>query len=91
MPRTSPYVIKLSTDEEAELHRRASKYTLPYSEVQRARIILLAAEGLSNDEIGARLNTPREVVGRWRKRFFVDRLDGLDEHARPGRPRNVGS
>jgi hypothetical protein len=34
-----------------------------------------------------RLDSRREVVGRWRKRFFADRLAGLEEHARPGRPR----
>jgi len=87
MPRTSPYVISLSPAEAAELQRRANKYTLPYFQVQRAKMILLAAEGLNNDDIGACLNTPREVVGRWRKRFFVDRLRGLEERARPGRPR----
>jgi hypothetical protein len=87
MPRTSPYVIRLSSAEAAELQRRAGKYTLPYFQVQRAKMILLAAEGLNNDEIAARLDTPREVVGRWRKRFFVDRLMGLEEQARPGRPR----
>jgi hypothetical protein len=49
-------------------------------------MILDAAEGLSNDEI-ARLDTRREVVWLWRKRFFADRLAVLEEHARPGRPR----
>jgi hypothetical protein len=78
MPRTSPYVISLSPAEAAELQWRAGKYTLPYVQVQRAKMILLAAGGLNNDDIGARLNTPREVVGRWRKRFFVDRLSGLE-------------
>jgi len=87
MPRTSPYVIRLSSAEEVELQRRAGKYTLPYFQVQRAKMILLAAEGLNNDEIAVRLDSRREVVGRWRKRFFVDRLNGLEEHARPGRPR----
>src|SRR5215831_11669639 len=87
MPRTSPFLIHLSSAEEAELHRRAGKYTLPYFQVQRAKMILLAAQGLSNDEIAARLDSRREVVGRWRKRFFTDRLQGLEEQARPGRPR----
>lgn len=63
------------------------KYTLPYFQVQRAKMILLAAEGLNNDEIAARLDSRREVVGRWRKRFFTERLNGLEEQARPGRPR----
>lgn len=87
MPRTSPYSIHLSSAEEAELLSRVAKYTLPYFQVQRAKMILLAAEGFNNDEIAVRLDTRREVVGRWRKRYFVDRLQGLEEHSRPGRPR----
>jgi hypothetical protein len=87
MPRTSPFAIQLSPAEESELRRRANKYTLPYFQVQRAKMILLAAEGLTNDEIAARLGSRREIVGRWRKRFFVDRVTGLEEQARPGRPR----
>lgn len=86
MPRTRPFSIRLSSAEEAELQRRAGKYTLPYFQVHRAKMILLAAEGLNNDEIAARLDSCREVVGRWRKRFFTDRLQGLEEQARPGCP-----
>jgi hypothetical protein len=59
------------------------KYTLSYFLAQRAKTILLAAEGLSNDKVAARLDRRREVVGRWRKRFFTDRLQGLEEQARP--------
>ena len=87
MPRSIPFTIQLSFAEEAELRRRAGKYTLPYFQVQRAKMILLAAEGLNNDEIAGRLDSRREVVGRWRKRFFADRLQGLEEQPRPGRPR----
>lgn len=87
VPRTSPFSIVLSAAEERELRRRAAKYTLPYFEVVRARMILLAAEGLPNDRIAARLDARREVVSMWRKRFFEDRLAGLEEHPRPGRPR----
>jgi hypothetical protein len=87
MPRQSPFYIKLSTEEAAELSCRAARYTLPYFEVVRAKMILMAAEGVSNDEIAARLNTRREVVSQWRKRFFKERLAGLDERDRPGRPR----
>lgn len=87
MPRKSPFHIELSAAEAAELNRRAAKYTLPYFEVIRAKMILMAAAGIDNDEIAARLDTRREVVSQWRKRFFRDRLAGLDERARPGRPR----
>ena len=87
MPRKSPFLIELSQAESGELNRRAAKYTLPYFEVVRAKMILMAAAGLDNDEIAARLDTGRDVVSQWRKRFFKDRLAGLEERARPGRPR----
>ena len=87
MPRKSPFLIELSADEASELNRRANKYTLPYFEVLRAKMILMAADGLGNDEIAARLDTGRDVVSQWRKRFFKERLAGLEERARPGRPR----
>ena len=87
MPRKSPFRIVLSANEAAELQRRTARYTLPYFEVVRAKMILMAADGLDNDQIAARLDTRREVVSQWRKRFFTDRLAGLDERARPGRPR----
>jgi hypothetical protein len=86
MPRTSPFSIFLSVSEKNELSRRAAKYTLPYCEVIRARIILHAADGWSNDEIARRLDTRREVVSLWRKRFFTQRLAGLQELPRAGRP-----
>ena len=87
MPRKSPFHIELSAEEAAELNRRAAKYTLPYFEVVRAKMILMAAAGIDNDEIAARLDSRREVVSQWRKRFFKQRLAGLQERARPGRPR----
>ena len=61
MPRTSPYEIRLSSAELEQLEKRAGKYTLPYFQVQRAKMILLAAEGFSNDQIAARLDTRREA------------------------------
>lgn len=77
MPRTSPYSLTLTDAERTELEARARRYTSPYSEVVRAKIVLYAAEGLGNDEIAARLDTPRQVVSKWRKRFFDERLAGL--------------
>jgi transposase len=86
MPRKSPYTLRLSRDERRELEARARKYTLPYRDVVRAKIILMAAEGLDNDEIAIRLDTRREIVSKWRKRFFEQGLPGLDERPRGGRP-----
>ena len=86
MPRNSPYIIVLSGDERARLEAMARKYTSSYCDVIRARIILYAADGLSNEDIGARLDTPRQIVSKWRKRFFEERFAGLDERPRGGRP-----
>ena len=86
--RESPYQISLSESELRELSMRAAKYTLPYFMVIRAKMILLAAEGLSNDEIATRLHTRREVVSSVAKRFFQQRIEGLEERPRPGRPRS---
>src|SRR5712675_3780021 len=76
MPRTSPYRIVLTQDERRQLEAAARRYTSPYREVVRARIVLYAADGLGNDEIAARLDTPRQVVSKWRKRFYDARLGG---------------
>ena len=86
MPRRSPYSIELAQSERTQLEAMAQKYTAPYFSVIRAKIVLLAAQGLSNDEIGARLDLPRQIVSKWRKRFFEKRLDGLSDRSRPGRP-----
>src|SRR5260221_11192687 len=86
MPRTSPYSIRLSGAERSELEAQARRYTSPYFAVLRAKIVLLAADGLSNDEIGARLSVPRQVVSKWRKRFFDQRTAGLHDEPRTGRP-----
>ena len=87
MPRHSPYVSILSRHERDALESRARKYTLPYFQVVRALMILLAAAGRSNDEIAAALSIGRDVVSLWRKRVFHERLAGLEERPRPGRPR----
>ena len=86
MPRRSPYVIKLSIAERMKLDAIARRYTSPYRDVIRAKIALYAADGLGNDEIALRLDTPRQIVSKWRKRFFKERLAGLEERPRGGRP-----
>src|SRR5271157_1956562 len=85
-PRKSPFSIRLRTAERDALETMARKYTSPYRDVLRARIVLYAAQGLSNDQIAARLDTPRQIVSKWRKRFFEQRLAGLEERPRQGRP-----
>ena len=86
MPRHSPYQIELTEDERRLLEANARAYTSPYCDVIRAKIVLMAAEGLRNDEIAARLDTPRQIVSKWRKRFYEQRLAGLADLPRGGRP-----
>ena len=86
MLRRSPFAINLSGKERQGLESIARRYTSPYCDVIRAKIILLSEEGLSNDVIAARLDTPRQIVSKWRKRFAVARLAGLEEQPRGGRP-----
>ncbi len=86
MPRNSPFPVILSVAEESELVRIARKYTSPYYYVVRAKIILMAAQGLDNKSIGEKLSLPRQIVSKWRKRFFKQRLEGLEDRSRTGRP-----
>ncbi len=52
---------------------------------ERANIILLAAEGLENLDIAARLEISRHTVARWRKRFLKLGVSGIERDAPPGR------
>ncbi len=86
MSRSSPFRILLTSKEQEKLETRARKYTSPYRDVVRAKIVLLAAQDMPNDMIAARLDTPRQIVSKWRKRFALARLPGLEEQPRGGRP-----
>ena len=86
MPRKSPYVVDLTAERRAMTSSSRRRYTLPYRDVIRARMVLLAADGLDNDQIAARLDTRREIVSKWRKRFFEQGIAGLEERPRGGRP-----
>jgi hypothetical protein len=74
MPKKSPFNMNLSSEERQTLESMTRKYTSPYCDVIRAKIILLADEGLSNDVIASRLDTPRQIVSKRRKRFALARL-----------------
>jgi len=86
MPRKSPFIVRLTPEQEATLKEIARKYTSQYRDVIRAKAILYSAEGLDNDEIAARLDTHRQIISKWRKRFYEEGMAGLEERPRRGRP-----
>lgn len=86
MPQSSPNIVVLSEEEQQQLEATSRRYTAPYAEVVRAKLILLAAEGLDNEFIGEKLDMPRQIVSKWRQRFCELRLDGLSDQPRSGRP-----
>jgi len=86
MPRHSPFEIVLTPEEQQQLESVARRYTASYRDVVRAKVILFASHGLRNKEIGRRLDLPRQIVSKWRRRFFERRLAGLEDQPRGGRP-----
>lgn len=85
MPRRSPYVIELTPPERQALEAISRRYTAPYRDVVRARLVLMSAQGMENKEIASRLDLPVQIVSKWRRRFFEERLPGLQERPRTGR------
>src|SRR6201997_4982119 len=85
MPKKSPFSMNLSSEERKMLESMTRKYTSSYCDVIRAKIVLLADEGLSTAGIASRLDPPRQIVSQWRKRFALARLPGLEAQPRGGR------
>jgi len=81
--------IVLDADELDALEQWSRRRTSAQGLAQRSRIVFLAAEGLTNTEIAARLDLDIATVRKWRKRFSQVRLDGLTDEPRPGRPRTI--
>ena len=81
MARSSPYRIELSVEQERELSRRAAAYSGPWRDVVRRRSYS-QPKGLSNAAIAERLVSRVKSVSEWRKRFFEERMPGLDERGK---------
>ena len=84
---SSPFVINLTAEERQELTRRAHAARQPHRDVVRARIILAAAAGDTNTAIAGDLGVHVDTVRKWRRRFCSERLAGLADRPRSGRPR----
>jgi transposase len=74
------------TEGRNELERLVRKRSAKAGLVMRARMILMAADGLSNATIARQLQCRAHVVGKWRRRFAAHGIDGLCDEARSGRP-----
>ena len=89
MPYRVPTALALSEAERAELEGWARRRKAAQALALRARIVLRAAAGSSNTAIAAELGAAKHTVGKWRRRFVKDRIIGLSDEYRPGRPRTV--
>jgi transposase len=87
-PKLAP--LELTAEEREALQGLARRPKTAQALAVRARIVLACAEGLSNSEVSRRLGVSLPTVGKWRKRFVADRVDGLRDEPRPGAPRKIG-
>lgn len=78
--------LEISAEDRRELERLVRAHTTPQRQVRRARVVLLAAEGVPNRRIAAEVGMSEHNVGKWRHRFAVSGLAGLKDAPRPGRP-----
>jgi hypothetical protein len=82
--------VELNPEQKTALERLARQRSLPARLVERARIVLLAANGLENQQIATALRMTPEKVSRWRKRFLQGGIAALEKDApRPGRTRTI--
>jgi len=79
----------LSDEDRLTLERLATRPKSAQALALRARIVLLCATGLSNLEVADKLSVNQATVGKWRRRFVADGLDGLFDEPRPGKPRTI--
>ena len=79
----------LSAEERVFLESQVRKHKVPRSLSDRCRMLLLCAEGLPSKEVAAQLGGHEHTVGKWRRRFVKDRIEGLTDEYRPGRRRTV--
>ena len=89
MPSPKAVALVLSKAEREQLEAWARRRKSAQALAQRSRIVLAAAAGHSNTEIAERFAITRGMVAKWRSRFASERLDGLVDEPRPGRPRTI--
>lgn len=81
--------LTLNEAEHRELERLSRRPKTAQAMAQRAKIILASAKGANNRQVAKKLGISVGMVGKWRKRFIAQRLDGLSDEQRPGQPRKI--
>lgn len=81
--------IVLPEENRQQLLSIARSRSLPHGLVLRAQVVLLAADGVSNNDIASQLRLSPQSVCLWRKRYLSDGIQGLHDELKPGRPRTV--
>jgi transposase len=79
----------LSPDERAYLERQVRRHRVARSLSERCKVILRCADGAQSKSVARELGVHEHTVGKWRRRFLTDRIEGLLDEARPGRPRTI--
>lgn len=82
-------VVELSEEERRFLQGQVRRHRVARSMSERCRIILRCADGLTSKAVASEVGVHEHTVGKWRRRFVADRLDGLLDDPRPGRPRTI--
>ena len=90
MAKGRAVAIVLNEAEKQALAALTRKHGAPQSVAVRARIVVAAASGLTNQAIAAKFDVCAHTAGVWRKRFASDGMDGLYDEPRPGAPRQIG-
>ena len=90
MAKGRAVAIILEAPEKSELTALTRKHGAPQVLAGRARIVLIAADGLNNKEIASKVGVCAATVGTWRNRSAQRRMDGLYDEPRPGAPRQIG-
>ena len=82
-------ILKLTAEEQETLERWARRPKSAQALAQRARVVLACTQEKTNTVVSGELKLSRPAVGKWRRRFVSQRLDGLLDEPRPGAPRQI--